>query len=104
MVNRRQINRRQVSRRQVNRRQVLKNAAGLAIATTLAAPSIAQMRAKLRLGHLHVVAVDGHIWTGLDRGSFDKQGLDFELSEFNTGPEVFEAMAKDRLDVLSAGG
>ncbi|WP_246563632.1 ABC transporter substrate-binding protein [Bradyrhizobium liaoningense] len=76
----------------------------LAVAPTLAAPALAQARAKVRLGYLHVVAVDGHIWTGLDRGSFDKQGIDFELLEFNTGPEVFEAMAKGQIDMLSAGG
>ena len=53
---------------------------------------------------VHVVAVDGQIFTGLDRGSFDKQGIDFELVERNTGPEVFEAMARGEVDVLSAGG
>jgi NitT/TauT family transport system substrate-binding protein len=86
------------------RRRVLKSAAGLALTAALATPAIAQARTKLKLGYLHVVAVDGQIWTGLDRGSFDKEGLDFELFEFNTGPEVFEAMAKNQLDVLSAGG
>ena len=69
-----------------------------------AAPAIAQARSRIRLGYLHVVAVDGHIWTGLDRGSFYGEGIDFELHEFNTGPEVFEAMARGELDVLSAGG
>nr|WP_249806342.1 ABC transporter substrate-binding protein [Bradyrhizobium sp. 1] len=58
----------------------------------------------MRLGYLHVVAVDGHLWTGLDRGSFDREGIDFDLQEFNTGPEVFEAMGKRQLDVVSAGG
>jgi len=48
--------------------------------------------------------VDGQIWTGLDRGTFDKHGIDFDLLECNTGPEVFEAMAAGKLDVLSAGG
>ena len=88
----------------INRRQVLRVAAGAAIGTALAAPAVAQARRRLRLGYLHVVAVDGHIWTGLDRGSYDSQGLDFDLFEFNTGPEVFEAMAKGHLDILSAGG
>jgi len=27
------------------------------------------------------------------RGAFDKHGLDFELLEYNTGPEVFAALA-----------
>ena len=87
---------------QPNRRQVL--AGGLAAGACLAAPAIAQVRTRVRLGYLHVVAVDGQIFTGLDRGSFDKQGIDFELVERNTGPEVFEAMARGEVDVLSAGG
>jgi NitT/TauT family transport system substrate-binding protein len=87
-----------------SRRQFLTGAAGAVAGAAVPLPAIAQSRAKLRLGHLHVVAVDGQIWTGLDRGSFDKQGIDFELLDFNTGPDVFEAMAKGHLDVLSAGG
>ena len=79
-------------------------AGGFAAGVTLAAPAIAQSRKRVRLGYLHVVAVDGQIFTGLDRGSFDKQGIDFELVERNTGPEVFEAMARGEVDVLSAGG
>jgi NitT/TauT family transport system substrate-binding protein len=86
------------------RRQLLVTTAGLVASASLAAPAIAQPRTKIRLGHLHVVAVDGHICTGIDRGSFDKQGIDFELSAFDTGPEVFEAMAAGKLDLLSAGG
>lgn len=87
----------------ISRRQWLHGAAGLATAA-VASPALAQARTKLRLGYLHVVAVDGQIWTGLDRGSFEKEGIEFELHEFNTGPEVFEAMAAGKLDVLSAGG
>jgi NitT/TauT family transport system substrate-binding protein len=86
------------------RRQLLVSAAGLVASASLAAPAIAQARRTIRLGHLHVVAVDGHIWTGIDRGSFDKQGIDFELTAFDTGPETFEAMAAGKVDLLSAGG
>lgn len=88
--------------RPLNRRQVV--AGGLAAGFAVSAPAIAQSRTRVRLGYLHVVAVDGQIFTGLDRGSFDKQGIDFELVERNTGPEVFEAMARGEVDVLSAGG
>jgi NitT/TauT family transport system substrate-binding protein len=86
------------------RRQLLASAAALVGSVPLGAPAIAQRRPKIRLGHLHVVAVDGHIWTGIDRGSFAGQGIEFELFAFDTGPDVFEAMAAGRLDLLSAGG
>jgi NitT/TauT family transport system substrate-binding protein len=79
-------------------------AGALAAGAALAAPAVAQARTRVRLGYLHVVAVDGQIFTGLDRNAFDKQGIDFELVERDTGPEVFEAMARGEVDVLSAGG
>ena len=89
----------------MHRRQLLIGAAGLAVgAAATAAPAIVHAKTRLRLGYLHVVAVDGQIWTGLDRGSFERNGIDFELSEFNTGPEVFEALAAGKVDVVSAGG
>ena len=87
-----------------SRRQLLAAAAGLAAAARFPAPAVAQPRPKIRLGHLHVVAVDGHILTGLDRGSFERQGIEFERTVFDTGPEVFDAMAAGNLDLLSAGG
>ena len=88
-----------MSARDVSRRRLLRHGAALAAAASMLAPAIAQARTKVRLGYLHVVAVDGQILTGLDRGSFDREGIDFELHEFNTGPEVFEAMARGELDV-----
>jgi len=85
------------------RRQVLLGSGAVA-ACSLASPAIAQTVRKFRLGYLHVVAVDGQILTGLDRGSFANQGIEFEHFRFNTGPEVFEALAAGKLDVVSAGG
>ena len=59
----------------MHRRQFLASTAGLALGS-LAAPAIAQAKTKVRVGYLHTVAVDGQIWTGVDKGMFDKQGLD----------------------------
>src|SRR3569833_2148881 len=88
----------------MDRRQFLTTTAGLALGTfTAAAPAIAQSKTKLRVGYLHTVAVDGQIWTGMDRGMFDKQGLDLELRQFNTGLEIFQALIGGSLDVLSTG-
>jgi NitT/TauT family transport system substrate-binding protein len=88
----------------MDRRQFLTTTAGLALGTfNAAAPAIAQARTKVRVGYLHTVAVDGQIWTGMDRGSFEKEGLDLELRQFNTGLEIFQALIGGSLDVLSTG-
>ncbi len=39
----------------------------------------------------------------MDRGTFDKQGLDLELRQFNTGLEIFQALIGGSLDVLATG-
>jgi NitT/TauT family transport system substrate-binding protein len=88
----------------LDRRQFLKAATGTALAGVVpAAPAIAQAKTKIRVGYLHTVAVDGQIWTGIDRGSFDKQGLELEMRQFNTGLELFQALVGGSLDVLSTG-
>jgi NitT/TauT family transport system substrate-binding protein len=75
-------------------------ALGLAIA---GAPAIAQSRTKVKVGYLHTLAVDGQIWTGMDRGSFAKEGLDLELVQFTTGLEIFQAMIGGSIDMLATG-
>src|SRR5262249_54406831 len=90
--------------RRTSRRRFMGGATGLAAAAMLPAPALAQTRTRLRLGHLHVVARDGQILTRLDRGSFQPHGVQFEPPEYNPGPEVFEALAKGQIDLLSAGG
>ena len=88
----------------MDRRQFLTTTAGASLgAFTAVAPAIAQAKIKVRVGYLHTVAVDGQIWTGMDRGSFDKQGLDLELRQFNTGLEIFQALIGGSLDVLATG-
>ncbi|MBV9559418.1 MAG: ABC transporter substrate-binding protein [Bradyrhizobium sp.] len=86
----------------MHRRQFLTTTMGAAL-SGLAAPALAQARTKLRVGYLHTLAVDGQIWTGMDRGSFEKQGLELELRQFNTGLEVFQALIGGSLDVLATG-
>ena len=88
----------------MDRRQFLTTTAGLALGGFAApSPAIAQAKTKVRVGYLHTVAVDGQIWTGMDRGTFDKQGLDLELRQFTTGLEIFQAMIGGSLDVLATG-
>ncbi|CCD93241.1 conserved exported hypothetical protein [Bradyrhizobium sp. ORS 375] len=88
----------------MDRRQFLTTAAGAVIGgATLTAPAIAQSKARIRAGYLHTLAVDGQIWTGMDRGSFAKHGLELELRQFNTGLELFQALIGGSLDVLATG-
>src|SRR6185312_6616051 len=87
----------------MHRRQFLTTTAGIAASAMLGAPAIAQAKTKVRVGYLHTVAVDGQIWTGMDRGSFGKQGLELELRQFNTGLEIFQALIGGSLDVLATG-
>ena len=86
----------------MHRRQFLGTAAGAAL-SGLAAPAFAQAKTKIRVGYLHTLAVDGQIWTGMDRGSFDKQGIELEMRQFNTGLELFQALIGGSLDVLATG-
>src|ERR1700753_3389922 len=88
----------------MDRRQFLTTTAGVALGSFVAAgPAIARAKTKVRVGYLHTVAADGQIWTGMDRGSFEKQGLDLELRQFNTGLEIFQALIGGSLDVLATG-
>jgi NitT/TauT family transport system substrate-binding protein len=86
----------------MHRRQFLTTTMGLAL-SGMAAPALAQAKTKVRVGYLHTLAVDGQIWTGMDRGIFDKEGLDLELRQFSTGLEVFQALIGGSLDVLATG-
>lgn len=74
-------------------------------AAALAAPVISRAQArKLRIGYLHVLSVDAHLWLAQHLGTWKKEGLDVELREFNTGVELFQAMVGGSIDVLTTGG
>ncbi|MEP7275414.1 MAG: ABC transporter substrate-binding protein [Betaproteobacteria bacterium] len=85
------------------RRRLLQGA-GAALSLSIAgAPALAQQRKKVKVGYLHTLAVDGQIWTGMDRGTFAKEGLDLELVQFTTGLEIFQAMIGGSIDMLATG-
>ena len=75
-------------------------AAGLA---SLGAPAIAQQRTKIRMGYVDTLAVTGQLWTGVHRGHWAKEGIEFDPVKFNTGLELFNAMIGGSLDMLSTG-
>jgi len=86
----------------IDRRGFIK-AGAAAGALALGAPAIAQSRAKVKLGYLHTLAVDGQIWTGIDRGTFAKHNVEFEPVQFTTGLELFQAMIGGSIEMLATG-
>lgn len=87
----------------IDRRSFLQGAGAALSLATIGAPAIAQSRTKVKVGYLHTLAVDGQIWTGMDRGSFAKQGVDLDLVQFTTGLEIFQAMIGGSIDMLATG-
>jgi len=86
-----------------DRRQLLvagTSALGLA---SVGAPVIAQQRTRIRVGYVDTLAVTGQIWTGVHRGHWAKEGIEFDPVKFNTGLELFNAMIGGSLDMLSTG-
>jgi len=85
------------------RRQVI--AAGLAGAGLAAfgTPALAQGPTRIRIGYVDTLAVTGQLWTGVHRGQWAKEGLEFQAIKFNTGLELFNAMIGGSLDMLSTG-
>jgi NitT/TauT family transport system substrate-binding protein len=85
----------------LTRRTLVKTA--VAAAATTGMPAFAQAKTKVKCGYLHTPAVDAQIWTGQQIGSFAKHGIDFELVQFTTGLELFQAMIGGSLDMLATG-
>ena len=90
----------------MNRRQFLQTTATVGIGAgvgVLGAPAIAQSRSKVKVGYLHTLAVDGQIWTGIDRGNFAKHDVELDLVQFTTGLELFQAMIGGSIEMLVTG-
>lgn len=87
----------------MDRRKFIQGTGAAIGLSALGAPAIAQGRKKVKVGYLHTLAVDGQIWTGMNRGSFAKEGLDLELVQFTTGLEIFQAMIGGSIDMLATG-
>ena len=85
------------------RREALAALAATGAALGFATPLRAQGTQRLRVGYLHTVAVDAQIWIAQSIGAWKKQGLDIELTQFQTGISMFQALDGGSLDVLSTG-
>lgn len=87
----------------IHRRQILKGVTAAAGTVVLGMPALAQAKTKMRIGYLHTLAVDGQLWLAQHLGAFEKNGLEPEFKQFQTGLELFQAMIGGSLDTLVTG-
>lgn len=92
----------------MNCRQLIKLASATAVLPGAAralfpTPAIAAAPAKVRVGYLHTLAVDGQMWLADSQGLWKDSGLDIQFIQFQTGLEIFQAMTGGSIDVLSTG-
>jgi NitT/TauT family transport system substrate-binding protein len=89
----------------MNRRHFLSSigggAAALACGTNIVG---AETPDTVRVGYLHVLSVDAHLWLGTHLGTWERENLRIEPREFTTGIELFQALVGGGLDVLTTGG
>ena len=87
----------------IHRRTLLQGIGAAAGTAAFGGPAIAQAKAKVRVGYLHTLAVDGQMWLANHLDAFGKNGIEPEFREFQTGLELFQAMIGGSIDVLSTG-
>ncbi len=87
----------------IHRRSVLQGIGATAGVAAFGAPAIAQAKAKVRVGYLHTLAVDGQMWLANHLDAFGKNAIEPEFREFQTGLELFQAMIGGSIDVLTTG-
>ena len=90
--------------RSLNRRELLASACGTAALVCGTKLVSAQGPDTVRVGYLHVLSVDAHLWLGTHLGSWERENLRIEPREFTTGIELFQALVGGSLDVLTTGG
>jgi NitT/TauT family transport system substrate-binding protein len=65
-------------------------------------PASTEMRT-VRVGYLHTLAVDSHMWLGIAEDHFANHGLELEPTLFNTGIALSQALAGGSLDLAIMG-
>ena len=84
------------------RRTFLAGAGAAAAAAITGFPAIASPT-PLRVGYLHGLASDAHLWTAQHLGSFAAEGLAVEPVQFVTGLEAYQALVGGSVDLVTTG-
>jgi len=86
------------------RRTLLKSAASMsALAIAGIRTAKAEPVAKLKIGYLHGLASDSHLWVAEQTGAFKAQGLEVETIQFVSGLEAYQALVGGSLDLVTTG-
>jgi len=57
----------------------------------------------VKVGYLHTVAVDAHLWLGIVDGTWEKHGIKVEPVRFDTGIALSQALSGGSVDVAIMG-
>lgn len=85
----------------ISRRSALSLLAAGAASVNFASP--ARAATTIRVGYLHTLAVDGQMWLADSMGSWKREGIEIQLTRFDTGIALFQALVGGSLDILSTG-
>lgn len=75
----------------------------VAITVSFLSSAFGQGSTAVKVGYLHTLAVDGHLWTGIENGFFEKYGLEIEPIPFNSGVPLAQALSGGSVDVAIMG-
>jgi NitT/TauT family transport system substrate-binding protein len=87
----------------MKRRAFLQAAGSAAVISAFAPRALAQSQTILKVGYLHVLDCDGHLWLGEHLGAWKQQGIELEKIEFVTGLEAYQALAGGSVDLVTTG-
>lgn len=87
----------------ISRRHLLTTALAAPAVLALPQASARAATARLRIGYLHGLASDSHLWVAQAIGAFADESLDIETIQFVSGLEAYQALVGGSLDVVTTG-
>ncbi|ACO78388.1 ABC transporter, taurine periplasmic binding protein [Azotobacter vinelandii CA] len=87
----------------MKRRSLLQGALALGAAASLPSRLLAAPREKLKVGYLHTLSADAHLWLGEHLGAWSAQAIEIEPIRFVTGLEAYQALAGGSVDLVTTG-
>ncbi|WP_183165917.1 ABC transporter substrate-binding protein [Azomonas macrocytogenes] len=87
----------------MQRRHFLQGIVATSALGLLSPRRFAQAGDTLKVGYLHTLSADGHLWLGEHLGAWKAQGLQLDTVQFVTGLEAYQALAGGSIDLVTTG-